>query len=152
MNDTRHRKFTAALNILRDPEGRVLFMRRKNTGYMDGKLGLPAGGVEINETFKEAAIRELREEAGVSASIDNLDHVLTSHRYGFSGTEDYVDIFYEVSDWEGYPVITEPEKCSEIVWAKPEDVFDQCVENFQTFFEAIEQGETLVEITRSDEE
>jgi len=47
--------------IVRDAEGRVLFLRRAD----DGRWGLPAGFVEPGETPAEAVAREVHEETGL---------------------------------------------------------------------------------------
>jgi 8-oxo-dGTP diphosphatase len=56
-------------------EGRVLIARRARAP-LSGLYSLPGGGVELGETLREAALRELAEEAGIGAEIIAfLDHV-----------------------------------------------------------------------------
>jgi mutator protein MutT len=138
--------------ILRDNDGKVLFMRRSNTGYMDGKLGLPSGHVEQNESFKSAAVRELQEEAGISADEKSVDHTITLHRYQPAGQHDYVDSFFSIKKWEGMPIIAETDKCSEIVWAHPKDVRSELVSYLTHVFDAIDRQDVFIEIQRGDDE
>jgi 8-oxo-dGTP diphosphatase len=50
--------------VIRDPEGRVLLIRRGNEPFA-GSFALPGGFVEIGETVDVACRREVREEAGI---------------------------------------------------------------------------------------
>lgn len=50
----------------------LCMLRRPNTGWMDGCFSLPAGGLEKGETLSTAAVRELKEEAGVHAIPSEL--------------------------------------------------------------------------------
>jgi ADP-ribose pyrophosphatase YjhB (NUDIX family) len=55
--------------------GRVLIARRARPP-LAGLYSFPGGGVEIGETLREAALRELFEEVGVEAEILGfIDHV-----------------------------------------------------------------------------
>jgi len=47
--------------VVRDEAGRVLLIQRSDTG----SWALPAGSIELGETLRECAIRELREETGL---------------------------------------------------------------------------------------
>lgn len=46
--------------LARDPSGKILLVRRADSGAW----ALPGGTVEWGETFRTTAVRELREEAG----------------------------------------------------------------------------------------
>ena len=50
--------------LIEDVEGRVLLQKRSDTG----EWCIPGGGMEPIETFKETAIREVREEVGIEIS------------------------------------------------------------------------------------
>lgn len=58
----------AAGVLVRDPEGKVLFVKRSGTGDHGGEWALPGGGIEDGETAEVAARRELSEEIGVQAA------------------------------------------------------------------------------------
>ena len=53
-----------AHSIVRDDEGRILLIQRSD----DRTWALPGGTMELGETLRECAIREVREEAGLIAS------------------------------------------------------------------------------------
>jgi 8-oxo-dGTP pyrophosphatase MutT (NUDIX family) len=49
--------------VLRDDAGRVLLVRRSD----DGTWSLPAGMMELGESLRDCAVREVREETGLIA-------------------------------------------------------------------------------------
>ena len=57
-----------AFAIIRDDRGRVLWIRRRDTGWW----GLPGGVIEFGETPAEAAAREAREETGYTVEVVRL--------------------------------------------------------------------------------
>jgi ADP-ribose pyrophosphatase YjhB (NUDIX family) len=59
--------------IVRD--GKILFQRRTD----NGKWGLIGGLVEMNETYEEAALREIREETGLAVKLDSFLGIFHNH-------------------------------------------------------------------------
>jgi len=94
--------------------GKLAFVLRTHTGFMDGAYSLPAGHVEDGETFREAAIREAFEETGVKVNIDDLKYLHTMQRN--RGDHVRVDVFFEAAKWEGEPTNAEPELHGELTW------------------------------------
>lgn len=96
-------------------DGRVLLARRANTGYYDGHYSIPAGHVESGESFNRALIREVGEEIGIRLLLNDLvvSHVM--HRKAEDGSE-RVEVFYNVSRWEGNIENMETEKCDDLSW------------------------------------
>ncbi|MFI6900806.1 NUDIX domain-containing protein [Nonomuraea sp. NPDC050394] len=92
--------------LLRPPE-EVLLIRRANTGYRDGQWG----HLEPGETVVEGAIREAREEVGVTIEAAGLRFVHVMHR-----SPDRVGLFFAAGEWAGEPYNAEPHKCSAIGW------------------------------------
>lgn len=117
--------YAAVYAIIRNSEGKILFSQRKNTGFMDGKYQLPAGHMDGDESMATAMIRELKEEIDIDVQEKDIKVVHISHRISQSDRE-YFDVYLEVSDFTGTPVINEPEKCSaleyfDITSVNPED-------------------------------
>ena len=57
-----------AFAVIRDDEGRVLRIRRRDTG----RWGLPGGGIEFGETPADAVVREAFEETGFTVEVLRL--------------------------------------------------------------------------------
>ena len=106
-------KLIASVYLLFARDGKILLLRRANTGYEDGSYGLVAGHVDGNESLTRAAIREAEEESGVR--IDPKDPLLkvVMHRIG---ADERLDFFFEPRMWEGEPKNTEPGKCDDFNW------------------------------------
>ena len=70
-------------NIPLQLPGTGVILWRVNTSYEvefllqqradSGKYGLLGGGIELDETYRECAVREVKEEAGIEISVDLLD-------------------------------------------------------------------------------
>lgn len=82
----------AAYLIIRQDD-KVLLIRRANTGYYDGMYALPAGHVDGNEPAHRAAIREAKEEVGVTIHEEDLRFVHVMHRVAEEGDHERVDFF-----------------------------------------------------------
>ena len=104
----------AAYLVLRR-DGEILLLKRFNTGYEDGKYSLIAGHVEHFESPSQAIVREAREEVGIEVAIEDLRFVKVVHRQCPDNLV-FVDYFFEASRWNGEPGISEPEKCSDLIW------------------------------------
>ena len=115
--------YIACFIILRRGD-KIAMVLRKNTNWMDGYYGLPAGKTEWGESFMIGAVREAEEEAGVMIKPEWLRYVHTVHRH--SEDTDWVDVYFEADTWEGEPHNAEPEKSEELAWldinSMPENV------------------------------
>lgn len=121
MPTERFRLVVALYGVLRDAD-RVLLMRRAGSGYHDGELSLPAGHLDGNEDVISGLLRELREELTIAADRQSCRLALVMHRHAESaGEHEYLDLFFTVGRWAGTPAIGEPAKCSELVWAAPDE-------------------------------
>jgi 8-oxo-dGTP pyrophosphatase MutT (NUDIX family)/NTP pyrophosphatase (non-canonical NTP hydrolase) len=119
---------TAAYVVLKD-EDKIALVLRSNTGYRDGEWSLPAGRVEPGETFAQAALRELKEEAGVTASPADIRQICSSHRKSDSAADEaWVDVFFVCENWQGTAVNAEPEKHSELRWFDIDDLPEKFID------------------------
>ena len=113
-----------AVHLLLVKEGRVLLLRRYNTGYEDGNYSVVAGHVEGGEELVTAMVREAREEAGIELSPSDLDVVGVLH---FKSDKEYISFFLKASAWSGDVTNMEPDKCDDLCWFGIEDLPDNTI-------------------------
>jgi 8-oxo-dGTP diphosphatase len=112
--DSRHDRYPVAAHlILRDPDGKILLMRRTGTDYGEGQYCFPAGHVDLGETPTQSIVRETAEELGITITPARLAPAGVMFRRSL---EPRVDFFFTADVWEGTPRICEPHKCTELTW------------------------------------
>lgn len=74
----------------------------------------PGGHLEFGETPTECAIRELREETGLSA-LEVVEGPW-SNDYFEKEEKHYLTVFMLVKSFEGKLIVAEPDKCSQWEW------------------------------------
>jgi 8-oxo-dGTP diphosphatase len=113
----------SAVHLFLIRDGKILLLRRFNTGYEDGNYSVVAGHLDGGEQVKAAAIREACEEVGIRVSEENLEVVGVMHR---KSNDERIDWFLVATEWEGEIRNAEPNKCSDLSWfdldALPENV------------------------------
>ncbi len=102
-----------AVHLLLVQDGKILMLRRYNTGYEDGNYSVVAGHIDGSEQLKTAMIREAQEEAGITMSPDDLTVVGVMH---FREEEEYISFFLLTSSYSGEVVNREPHKCDDLNW------------------------------------
>lgn len=114
MQTEHYRSLVAVYVMVVNARNEILLLRRMNTGYRDGFYDMPAGHLEGGETLRQAAARELKEETGLTTSEDDLEFIELLHRT--STDRVYLDVFFQVKQWEGNAEIMEPLKCDDLAW------------------------------------
>ena len=127
-----------SVHLLLIKSGRVLLLRRYNTGYEDGNYSMVAGHIEGGEELKTAMIREAREEAGIEISPSDLEVVGVIH----SVTEgEYFHFYLTASDWMGEVSNMEPDKCDDLSWFDINDLPDNTIPYIRQAIENYRRGE-----------
>ncbi len=88
----------AAASVAVFRERKILLARRTRPPYQDA-WSLPGGVVELGETLRDAALRELREELGVEAAIVGFNDHLESIEHDAHGVRRHFIIASFVANW-----------------------------------------------------
>ena len=136
-------------------EGRVLLSRRFQTGYEDGKYSLVAGHLDGGETFREAMVREAKEETAIDVLPEDMRVVHMMHRYCSADNDplvrERIDAFVTAERWGGIPKIMEPEKCDDLRWCPLEDLPENTIPYVRVALEHIRDGVTYSEFGFHDD-
>lgn len=109
--------FRISVFVFLEKDGKLFTLRRQNTSFANGRLTIPSGHIEAGETPSEAAIREVREEAGVEIAPADLVPCHAQFYQGHKADDiDYVYYYFKADRYSGTPHNAEPEMASEVVW------------------------------------
>lgn len=136
-------KLMAAVHLFLVRDGKILLLRRANTGYEDGNYSVPAGHLDGNESVTRAMAREALEEATVSIQTNELQVTHTMHRIKNDGER--IDFFLTTKNWDGEPHIGEPHKCDDLSWWPLEKLPSNVIPYIQYAINCYQQGITFSE-------
>ena len=115
----------AVFVIVRNDKGEILLQQRAaNAKYLVGYWDFPSGHGEHGESLQDSAIRELKEEVGLTGKPEDLRLV---HVEQYFVELNYINFIFALDKWSGTPRICEPDKCSAIGWFAPDALPEQCV-------------------------
>ncbi len=90
--------------VLLDAHNHIGLLHRNNNGQIEWEL--PGGKLKPGETNEQAAIRELREELGIDAQLDDVagstDFEANHNSYHYT--------WFRATITQGHPTICEPDK------------------------------------------
>lgn len=105
-------KLVVAVHLILIENGKILLLRRYNTGYEDGNYSVVAGHIDGNESVIKAMQREALEEAGISINEEDLKIVYAMHRK--AKDRESIDYFLLCEKYTGEIRIVEKDKCDEL--------------------------------------
>lgn len=98
--------------VLLEKDGKILLLKRKGA-HGEGSWCMPGGSIDVGESFRKAAEREVKEETGMDVKYEKIISVSNDIMYGAHWiTLGAKAIFNKKQQ----PKLMEPEKCSEIGW------------------------------------
>lgn len=136
------------LILMRERGGRqqILLQRRQNTGFADGLWDFScAGKVEEGESMTAAAVREAKEELGVTLAADSLRFAVLLHKCDKPCNLVYYNAYFVCTESIGEPKICEPEKCSELKWFDLGNLPDDLIDDRKCALKAYIEGVNYVE-------
>lgn len=117
----------------------ILLLKRKNTPWMNWYWGIPWGRMDAGESMTHWAIRELREETGLTISDENIAFKsIVQHK-----DERWERIYFiiQVVDINEEPQNREPEKCEDMQWFPLNNLPQNITPQVQIALDAIQNQE-----------
>ena len=111
----------AAGAVIFNKEGKIFISKRGPKSRNEvGKWDFPGGSIDFWERAEDAAVREVKEEFGMDIEVVKLlevvDHIIPEEK------QHWLSPTFICRHVSGEPRIMEPGKCSEIRWARFEDI------------------------------
>ncbi len=123
----------------------VLLLKRQNTGYRDGEYSLISGHVDAGESFKQAMIREAKEEAGLELKPQDLEMFHVMHRKSMIDQSERVDVYFLAKNESQELRNLEPEKCAELTWFKTDNLPEKTVPYIRKIITALKKEQVYSE-------
>lgn len=85
-------------------ENKIVLIKKANGPY-EGKLDLPGGTIEFNETPEQTLIREIKEEVGIDIKtyslFDGNSTVVTWKHHDMTEQIHHIGFFYKIENYDG---------------------------------------------------
>ncbi|WP_369203392.1 NUDIX domain-containing protein [Streptomyces sp. PU-14G] len=109
--------------------GRVVLLERGPAAkFGQGLWDLPTGKSEPGEPVTCTAVRELREETGITVAPEDLALAHVVHGpWGVEAPNGYLVVVFEAQRWRGEPCNREPDKHSAVRWVPTDALPDRMV-------------------------
>ena len=136
------------LILMRERGGKkqILLQRRRNTGFADGLWDFScAGKVEEGESMTAAAVRETKEELGITVAAESLQFAVLIHKCDKPYNLVYYNVYFVCTEFIGEPTVCEPEKCSELKWFDLDNLPDDLIADRKCALQAYLDGEHFIE-------
>jgi 8-oxo-dGTP pyrophosphatase MutT (NUDIX family) len=110
----------AVAAVIRDNDGKLLMIQRSDNGLW----ALPGGAQDIGETTREAAVREVHEETGISVEITGVSGIYSDPRHVIAYDDGEVRQEFSIV-FHGRPIggaLRGSNESRNAVWVNPPDV------------------------------
>lgn len=150
MNTSSYPKAGVGIIVIKKENGKeYVMMHQRLEEYGNGYWGSGGGHLELGESLKAGALRELREEAGEALTVENIRFLGVMNLTAFK-PKHYVDVSFVV-DWvSGEPTNSAPEETSEWQWFALDELPSPLFPPVATYLEAIKSGENFFDSSFDD--
>ena len=135
-------KLPVCVHVMLRNDKQVLLSLRNSDVADNGFWGLPGGHVESGESFYSTAIRELKEELGISITADSLE----LSGIGHTPDPSYMGMFFKCHNWAGEIKNMEPQKCHKLEFFDFDNLPSNIIPYLGYIFEGIKQQKLYVPI------
>lgn len=133
---------SSRVRLVLEDSGKILML--KQTKYNGGAYTLVGGKIEVDETAKQALVRESWEEAGIILKEADLDLVHTLHY--FKNKSGRLVLFFKAQRWGGKLVSKERHKFKELEWHHCKNLPRQTKPIIVKVLQRMSQGYTYTEL------
>ncbi|HEY6788663.1 MAG TPA: NUDIX domain-containing protein [Trebonia sp.] len=119
-----HTLLVAAVIVHDEAAGRVLLLQRgARSKFAPLYWDLPSGKADKGESVTAAAVRELKEETGLTVDPASLRIAGIIHgAWGVEAPNGFLAVIFAAREWTGEPVNAEPRKHAQLTWFPAIDV------------------------------
>ncbi|MEH6405454.1 MAG: NUDIX domain-containing protein [Sneathiella sp.] len=111
--------------LIERSDNRILLVKRLRNPEA-GCWGFPGGKVDFGETVEDAICREIKEELGVSLTLNGLAHLVNF--IDLKEGQHWLAPVYKATISNGTPSIMEPDALSELAWYALDELPDNLTE------------------------
>ena len=128
---------------MKEVDGKQYIMLHQRKGdHGQGYWGSGGGHLELGESLKEGALRELREEAGSNLQVDDV-RFLGVMNFTEMQPKHYVDVSFAARYVSGEPMNSAPEETTDWQWFPLDDLPSPLFPPVKTYLQGIKTGDTF---------
>lgn len=101
--------------VMLQKDNKVILTKRLKEGWGHGEYALPGGSIDGNETVRQAAAREVKEELDVFVKTEDLDVLHVMHVTG-EYIHECIGFFLIAERWQGEIKNAEPHRHESVEW------------------------------------
>jgi len=127
-------------------DDKILLLRRKWNGKFDWFWWAPGWHLDVWETFMESALRETKEEIGITINKKDLSTPILVYKVDKEKNELFVGRYTICEKREGEIINNEPDKCSKLSRYNTKYFPREITPLAQRAFEWLQNRETYIEL------